>query len=122
MLKYCPGDQKLHLSHTLWVDFISFNLFTFEVVVQGAVSCLDGGCHCCGRSMMSRHLLVPIGQHLSAKAQGWQDNMASTLFLRSKGAGDLFFHFLHARAGTKMGPLRGRRPDRLGLVPFDHAQ
>lgn len=66
--------------------------------------------------------MFPIWQHLSAEAQGWQDNMASALFPRSKGVGYPFFHFLHARAGTMIGPLWGRHPDRLGLVSFDHAQ
>lgn len=83
---------------------------------------------------MSRHLLVwgcswhvymfPIGQHLSAEAQGWQDNMASVLFPRSKGVDGPSFHFLHARGGAMIAPLWGRHgyPDGLGLVSSDHAQ
>lgn len=69
--------------------------------------------------------MFPIGQHLPAEAQSWQDDVAPTLFPRGKGVDGPSFHFLHPRGGTQMGPLRGGHghPDGLGLrVSSDHAQ
>ena len=68
--------------------------------------------------------MLPVGQHLPAEAQGWQDDVASALYPGSKGVDGSSFHFVHARAGTELGPLWGRHgdPDGLGLVSSDHAQ
>lgn len=56
----------------------------------------------------SRHgCLFPIGQHLSAEAQGWKNNMTSSLFPRGEGVNRPFFHFFHSQRGAEVSPLGG---------------
>lgn len=123
-VQYGSGHEVKNTLCSWCLDtFLTF-VFTFEEVVRGAESWLCIWRHCWAWRVMSRRwlvygwsrhvLLLPIGQHLSAEAQGWQD----------KGVGAPSFHFLHAQGGTETGPLWGGHgyPDGLGLVSSDHAR